>query len=43
VSKLKQREQISEKIRKRVEEICQPDLEVYNYAKERIARECISG
>jgi hypothetical protein len=43
VSKSKQRGQISEKIRKRVEEICQPDLEVYNYAKARIAQGCISG
>jgi len=39
VSKLKQRKQISEKIRKRVEEICQPDLEVYHYAKAKIAQD----
>ena len=36
VAKDKQREQISEKIRKKVEEICQPDMEVYNYALSRI-------
>jgi len=42
MSKDKQREQISEKIRKRVEEICQPDLEVYHYAKARIAKEALS-
>ena len=36
VGKDKQREQISEKIRKKVAEICQPDMEVYNYALSRI-------
>jgi len=39
VSKGKQREQISEKIRKRVEEICEPDLEVYEYARSRIRQD----
>ncbi len=32
-----QRGQISKQIRSRVEEICQPDLEVYDYARSRLA------
>ena len=37
LSKGKQNEQISEKIRKRVEEICQPDLEVYRHVKTKLS------
>lgn len=40
ISRDKQREQITEKIRKRVEEICQPDLEIYHYAKARLTQKC---
>jgi hypothetical protein len=35
-----QQEQITNKIRHRVEEICKPDLEVYKYAMSRIGQDC---
>jgi hypothetical protein len=40
LSKELQQEQITDKIRKRVEEICKPDLEVYKYAMSRIGQDC---
>lgn len=36
VSREKQREEITEEIRKKVEEICLPDIEVYEWAVQRI-------
>ena len=39
LSKDQQHPQISDEIRKRVEEICKPDIEVYKYAMARISQE----
>lgn len=36
VSRKKQRQETTEEIRKRVEEICQPDMEVYQWAVQRM-------